>query len=112
MEKGSLIETLDNLYQKMSERVSPSKEAFSGIVEREIVSVSFMADKLKKRVFSKEISGLTEVFLDVCKTRPQLAAAFMALLDMLKDNIIAIEIKNGEEIVNYFKQLTLDENFL
>ena len=44
----------------------------------------------------KKESTLIDVFLDICKTRPQLAAAFMALLDMLKENIIAIENKNGE----------------
>ena len=95
MEKDSLIETLDNLYIKMAERVAPSKEAFSGIVEREIVSVSLMAEKLKERIFLKKESELTEVFMDVCKTRPQLAATFMALLDMIKENVITIEFKNG-----------------
>ena len=95
MEKDSLIETLDNLYIKMAERVVPSKEVFSGIVEREVVSVSSMADKLKERVFSKKVSELTEVFFDICKTRAQLAAAFMALLDMIKENVVAIEFENN-----------------
>ena len=96
MEKETLITTLDMLYIKLSERVVPSKEAFSGIVEREIVSVSSMADKLKKALVPKKKTELTEVFLSICKTRAQLAAAFMALLDMLKDNIISIENENDE----------------
>ena len=96
MEKENLITTLDVLYEKLSERVVPSKEAFSGSVERESVSVSSMEDKLKESIFSVEKAELTEVFLGICKTRAQLAAAFMALLNMLKENIITLENKNDE----------------
>lgn len=96
MEKETLIDTLDMLYIKLSERVVPSKEAFSGIVEREIISVSDMAKKLKNAVFVEKKTELYEVFLSICKTRAQLAATFMALLDMLKDNILILESKNGE----------------
>ena len=42
MDKENLISTLDLLYERLEERIVPSKEAFSEIVEREIVSVSSM----------------------------------------------------------------------
>lgn len=96
MDKENLILTLDGLYEKLSQRVVPSKEAFSGIVEREIVSVSDMKLKIKNNIFKEENAELTETFLKICKTRVQLAAAFMALLDMLKDNIIEIESTDGK----------------
>ena len=34
---------------------------------------------------------ITEVFLEICFSRSQVAAAFMALLDLVKDGKIAIE---------------------
>lgn len=96
MEKERLPETLEMLYRKLSERALPSKEAFSEITEREIVSVSSMEDKLKAVLKNGDKLELVAVFSSICKTRAQLAAAFSALLSMIKDGDILLEAASGK----------------
>ena len=96
MDKDCLIETLDFLYKKLEERSVPQTAVFSDIVEREIVSVSSMKDRLKNAVKKGGKTQLTEIFLGICKTRAQLAAAFMALLDMIKNGTVMLETKDNE----------------
>ena len=96
MEKERLPETLEMLYRKLSERALPSKEAFSEITEREIVSVSSMEDKLKAVLKNGDKLELVAVFSSICKTRAQLAAAFSALLSMIKEGEILLEAASGK----------------
>ena len=44
--KESLIDALQELMERIETRLPPEKSVFSGIVEREVVSVSEMSDKL------------------------------------------------------------------
>ncbi len=90
MEKDELVNVLNILSERVSQRIAPSREIFYPLVEREVVTVSSMADRLLD-VLSKNIKReLVEVFCGICTTRAQVSAAFMALLDLVKEEKVAI----------------------
>lgn len=98
--KDSLISALEELMERIETKLPPDKGVFSGIVEREVVSVSEMADKLSSLVAEKKKLPLIDAFLAICNTRAKVAATFMALLDLLKENKITVSCKNETFILS------------
>ncbi len=90
MEKDELVNVLNILSERVSQRIAPQKEVFYPLVEREVVSVSTMSDKLYNALNKSYARELVEVFIEICYTRPQITAAFMALLDLVKEEKVAI----------------------
>lgn len=97
--KESLVAALSEMMERIETKLPPDKGVFSGIVEREVVSVKEMADKLLTTVKKGGIR-LVDAFLTVCTTRAQVAAAFMALLDLMKEGTLHITYQNEEFILN------------
>ena len=78
----------------MVERIELKKpiprETFSDLTEREVVSVSYMTDRLVMIIkLSKKIE-LIDAFTKICRTRAQVAATFMALLDLMKAEKVSV----------------------
>lgn len=92
--KESLITALEELLERIETKLPPDKGVFSGIVEREVVSVAEMSDKLVAVIETKKKLSLVDAFLAICRTRAQVAATFMALLDLLKENKLKVSYKN------------------
>lgn len=92
--KDSLVSALEELMERIETKLPPDKGVFSGIVEREVVSVAEMADKLSSLVAQKKTLPMIDAFLAICSTRAQVAATFMALLDLLKENKLTVSYKN------------------
>ena len=92
--KESLITALEELLERIETKLPPDKGVFSGIVEREVVSVAEMSDKLVAVIETKKKLPLVDAFLAICRTRAQVAATFMALLDLLKENKLKVSYKN------------------
>ena len=92
--KESLITALEELLERIETKLPPDKGVFSGIVEREVVSVAEMSDKLVAVIETKKKLPLVDAFLAICHTRAQVAATFMALLDLLKENKLKVSYKN------------------
>ena len=92
--KESLISALQEIVERMETKLPPDKAVFSGIVEREVVSVSEMTDRLCIVVREKKKLSLVDAFLAICKSRGQVAAAFMGLLDLLKENKLTVSYEN------------------
>ncbi len=88
--KESLICALEELMERMETKLPPDKAVFSGIVEREVVSVLEMTDRLLAVVKREKKLSLVDAFLTICKSRAQVAAAFMGLLDLLKENKLTV----------------------
>lgn len=99
METSSLTNAMEELAQKVVQRLENSKEVFFPIVEREIVSVSDMEARLYNALSEDKPTELVEAFVSICSSKPQISAAFMALLDMVKEEKIHItQVSfNGEE---------------
>lgn len=92
--KEDLVKALEELVLRIETRLPPDKGVFSGIVEREVVSVALMADKLSILTKKHKSIPLVEAFSEICSTRAQVAAAFMALLDLMKENKLTVCYEN------------------
>jgi len=101
MEKDELVNVLNILSERVRQRISPQKEVFYPLVEREIVSVSSMSDRLYGIVEKNTKKELIGVFCKICHTRAQVSAAFMALLDLIKEEKIAIFEEYNENGKSY-----------
>lgn len=98
--KEDLVKALEEMVLRIETHLPPDKGVFSGIVEREVVSVSLMADKLTVLVKKHQKMPLLDAFLAICTTRAQVAAAFMALLDLMKENTITVQYENETFILS------------
>ncbi len=97
MEKDELVNVLNILSERVSQRIAPGKEVFYPLVEREVVSVASMSDRLYKALNKSFKRELVEVFCDICYSRAQVSAAFMALLDLVKEEKVEIHEEFTED---------------
>ncbi len=72
---------------KKARKEPPPKKSFGGIVGRETVSVKSRADFIKNKLKSKKRVSFVSLFADI-DSRPSLIATFLALLEMIKLEII------------------------
>ena len=87
---NELMDAFNSIMQRKLRFAKPEKRAFSGIVGREKVSVEDMADKLnalfkktKRLEFKRAFSGR--------KSKPELVATFLAILEMIRSSRIMAE---------------------
>jgi len=99
VDKEELKKAVHEMLARIETKKPAPKEAFSEIIEREIISVSDMQDKLFSIISLTKKADLVDAFSKVCNSKPQIAAAFMAMLDMMKDNKIAIEFVNERYVL-------------
>ena len=99
--KDKLIGALEEMVMRIETKLPPDKGVFSGIIEREVVSVTLMSDKLLLTVKQAKKIELVEAFTKICSTRAQVAATFMGLLDLLKENRILLEFFKDDFILSY-----------
>ncbi len=77
-------------------KIPPSKEAFSGIVQRRVVSVSSKIIGVMKQLYSGKSIRYGEMFEKV-RDRSELVAVFLAILELIKaDRVLLTEDENGE----------------
>lgn len=95
-----LFETVYELFlnQKNSEPVVV-KKAFEGIVSREVVSVQSKITELRQIMESRKKCRFREVFLHL-KSRPQIVAMFLGVLELMKSSEVKISRKNGEIFIS------------
>ena len=99
VDKDELKKAVHEMLGRIEAKKPVPKETFSEIVEKEIVSVSDMKNKLFSVISANKKIDLVDAFVKVCKTRPQVAATFIAMLDMMKDNKIVIEFLNERYVL-------------
>lgn len=90
MQPTALTESLSVLSERVAQRLENSKEVFFPIVEREIVSVSDMENRLLEALSEDKPKELVDTFVAICTSKPQISATFLALLDMVKEEKIHI----------------------
>lgn len=85
---------IDRLWQafltvldKNKRKEPPSKSAFGGIVGREPVSVKSRADFIKNKLRKTKRVSFAALFENI-HSRPQVIATFLALLEMIKQEIV------------------------
>lgn len=87
---NDLMRAANNMLQKAQRRVPPSASAFSGIVGREPVPVSVRITSILKRFFSSARVKFMRLF-DDAKSRSEIVATFLAVLELSKTRKITLE---------------------
>ncbi len=88
-----LVSAIRNIFERSERRLPPPASAFSGIVGKEPVPVGQKIEMLV-RMFTRQRSiSLDQVVLD-CKSRSEVVALFLAVLELSK--VHKIRIEDGE----------------
>lgn len=88
---------------KQERKEPPSKTAFSGIAGREPVSVKSRADYIKKRLNTTKKVSFNSLF-EGLESRPSIIATFLALLEMIKLEIISATAENDDIYIEKLKE--------
>ena len=79
-------------------RLPPPVDAFSGIVQKKIVSVSSKIVVVLRNLKKKSKVAFKNLFSSA-ESRSDVVATFLAVLELLKDKRIKAETKDGETII-------------
>lgn len=88
---------------KKARKEPPPKSAFGGIVGREPVSVKSRADFIKGRLKRKKRVTFASLFEDI-DSRPSIIATFLALLEMIKLEIIQANAVGDDLYIEKLKE--------
>ena len=88
---------------KKERKEPPPKSAFGGIVGREPVSVKSRADYIKTRLGRKKRVSFSSLFEDI-HSRPSIIATFLALLEMIKLEIIHADFEGENLYIEKLKE--------
>ncbi len=105
-----LLEAFAVILDKTERKAPPPKTSFSGIVGHEKVSVTSRADYIKDRLSREKSITFTALFEDI-KTRPALVATFLALLEMMKLEIVYVDTTGDEIIITKLKDGEITNEF-
>ena len=92
-----LLEAIANILERGERKAPPSRDSFKGIVGRVKVSVGEKAGQIRSILRRKKRVRFHELFEDM-HTRPEVVAAFLAVLEMVREGRICIEEHNGDFI--------------
>ena len=102
-EVDMLFDAFLSVLDKKARKEPPPKSAFGGIVGREPVSVKSRADYIKTRLKRKKKVTFSSLFEDI-DTRPSIIATFLALLEMIKLEIIRAQLVDGDLYIEQLKE--------
>lgn len=88
-----LLRAVEAISERTERRMPPPVSAFAGVVGRAPYSVSKKAKELLRELVLSGVSRLRALFLK-CRSRSELIAAFLAILDMSRWGAVSLE---GEE---------------
>ncbi len=92
-----------SVLDKNERKAPPPKSAFGGVVGRATVSVKSRADYIHKRLNSGKKVTFISLFSD-SDSRPSVIATFLALLEMIKLEIIKTSISGDDIIIEKLKE--------
>jgi len=99
-----LILAMQDIAGRIERKNPPKKSSFAGIVAREEVKIPdrivILKDFIRKNRGSADFKKL---FIETCKTRAQIVATFMAVLELLKLNIIVAKRQKNSIILCPFE---------
>lgn len=90
-----LIDAFGSILQRKIRMAKPEKRAFSGIVGREKVSISDMSKRIEEKLEKfKKISFISA--FDGAKSKPELVAIFLAILELISGGRIAADYSDKD----------------
>ena len=98
-ETGDLLRALDNIAERSQRRLPPPTVNFKGIVGKEPYPVSKKSGEILRKLLLKGIERLKNLFKG-SRSRSEIVATFIAVLDMCKNNSVVLEDDNSGENPN------------
>ena len=92
---SELIDAFGSILQRKIRTIKPEKRAFSGIVGREKVSVSAMTERVLERLKKTKKMSFLSAF-EGAKSKPELVAIFLAILELVSRNKITADFNEKE----------------
>ncbi len=90
-----LFQAFLSVLDKAEQKSPPPKSAFGGVVGRAMVSVKSRADYIRKKLNTKKKVTFTSLF-DGDESRQSIIATFLALLEMIKLELIKTKISGND----------------
>ncbi|MDO4418950.1 MAG: segregation/condensation protein A [Ruminococcus sp.] len=84
-------------------KLPPPKEAFSGIVERKIISVNSRIIRVMRRLWHKKNVSYSALF-DACDGKSDLVATFLAVLELVKGKRVVIDGDGDTAVVRMLEE--------
>lgn len=84
-------------------KLPPPKEAFSGIVERKIISVNSRIIRVMRRLWHKKNVSYSALF-DACDGKSDLVATFLAVLELVKGKRVVIDGQGDTAVVRMIEE--------
>lgn len=97
-----LFDAFLSVLDKKERKAPPPKSAFGGVVGRATVSVKSRADFIRTRLNSKKKVTFTSLF-EYDDSRPSIIATFLALLEMIKLEMIKTRISGNDIFLEKLK---------
>lgn len=93
---AELVAAYANVSGKSLRRLPPPASAFSGIVQRRVVSVTSCILSVLRKLYKRSNQRMYNLFKDA-KDRSELVATFLALLELVKSRRIVVD-ESGTEV--------------
>ena len=106
-DSNSLVDAYLSAVGSGKRRLPVNTEVFSEIVAKKIVSVPSKIVSVMRRLFSGKKEKLQEIFLE-SKSRSELVATFLAVLELCKNNRVIISGDNEDMTVRLVKERNND----
>lgn len=90
-----LIDAFGSILQRKIRMAKPEKRAFSGIVGREKVSISDMSQRIEEKLKKFKKINFISAF-DGAKSKPELVAIFLAILELISTNKIVADYSDKD----------------
>lgn len=84
-------------------KLPPSREAFSGIVEKKIISVNSRIIRVMRNLWHKKHVPYSELF-DACSGKSDLVATFLAVLELVKGKRVVIDGDGDNALVRMIEE--------
>ena len=97
-----LLRAFETMTERSRKLLPPPRASFAGIVGREPYPVTKKTAELLKKLVLRGISALRRLFAG-CRSRSEIVATFLAVLELCKTNAVELGEENGETTVRLLR---------
>ena len=101
-EATDLLRAFETMAERSKKLLPPPRASFEGIVGREPYPVTKKTAELLKKLLLRGFSALRRLFAG-CRSRSELVATFLALLELCKNNAVELGEEDGETTVRLLR---------
>ena len=101
-EPEDLLRAFETMAERSKKLLPPPRASFEGIVGREPYPVTRKTAELLKKLVLRGVSSLRRLFSG-SRSRSEIVATFLAILELCKTNSVELEEENGETTVRLLK---------